>query len=138
MATTVLDRVDLADTVFTADALHTVKATATYVHDRGGHFVLPVKENRRALYDVCNALPWAATPIAHTHTDTGHGRITRRTIQVLPAPEELPFPHVDRVYLVERYVTDTAGGSISAVAALGVTSLPTPLAGPADLASYRG
>lgn len=24
----------------------------------------------------------------------GHGRITTRTIQVLPAPEDLPFPHV--------------------------------------------
>jgi predicted transposase YbfD/YdcC len=136
MATTVLDQVDLADTVLTADALHTVKATATYVHGRGGHFVLPVKENRRALFDACNALPWTATPIAHSHTDTGHGRITRRTIQVLPAPENLPFPHVDRVYLVERYVTDTAGGSISAVAALGVTSLAAPMARPADLAGY--
>jgi hypothetical protein len=48
-ATQVLDQVDLADTVVTADALHTVKATAAYIHRRGGHFMLPVKQNRCAL-----------------------------------------------------------------------------------------
>jgi predicted transposase YbfD/YdcC len=136
MATEVLDQVELADTVVTADALHTVKATASYIRGRDGHFVLPVKENRRALFDACDALPWAATPVAHTRTETGHGRVTRRTIRVLPAPDDLPFPGVDRVYLVERYVTDTAARSTSAVAALGVTSLPSSLAGPADLAGY--
>ena len=70
----------------TADALHTVKATANHIHAHGGEFVFPVKENRRALFDALDALPWAQVPIAHTATDKGHGRITTRTIQVLPAP----------------------------------------------------
>ncbi|HEV2377795.1 MAG TPA: DUF6578 domain-containing protein, partial [Streptosporangiaceae bacterium] len=30
--------------VVTADALHTVKATADHIHERGGVFVFPVKE----------------------------------------------------------------------------------------------
>ncbi|MGH3327256.1 MAG: hypothetical protein ACRDPT_05570 [Streptomycetales bacterium] len=51
VATSVLAQVDLNDKVVTADALHTVKATATYIHDCGGHFVFPVKENRQALFD---------------------------------------------------------------------------------------
>ena len=55
----------------------------------GGEFVLPVKENRRALFDALDALPWGQVPIARTATDKGHGRITTRTIQVLPAPEDL-------------------------------------------------
>jgi predicted transposase YbfD/YdcC len=135
-ATGVLDQVDLAGAVCTADALHTVKATASYVHSRGGFYLLPVKENRAALFDACDALPWATTPIAHQHTQTGHGRITRRTIRVLPAPDTLPFPHVKQVYLIERYVSDTTGGTPCAAAALGVTNLPDTLAGPADLASY--
>ncbi len=46
------------------------------------------------------------------------GRITIQTIQVLPAPGVLPFPHVSQVFLVVRYVTSLRQ-RISAVAALG-------------------
>ena len=132
----VLDNIEVADAVVTADALHTVKATADYIHHRRGFFLLPVKGNRAALFTACDALPWADTAIAHQHTERGHGRITRRTIRVLPAPDDLPFPHVQQVYLVERYVTDTAGQSPSAVAALGVTNLTADHANPAELAGY--
>jgi predicted transposase YbfD/YdcC len=91
MATVVLGQIDLHGTVVTADALHTVKATAEFIHQGGGEFVLPVKENRKALSGALDALPWHQVPIARTATDRGHGRITTRTIQVLPAPEDLPF-----------------------------------------------
>ena len=113
MAAVVLGQIDLNGKIVTADALHTVKATANYIHDHGGEFVLPVKENRRALFDALDALPWGQVPIACTATDKGHGRITTRTIQVLPAPEDLPFPHVSQVFLIERYVTDLHGQPIS-------------------------
>ena len=136
MATVVLDQIDLEGKIVTADALHTVKATANHIHKRGGEFVLPVKENRRALFDALDALPWDQVPVAHTATDKGHGRITTRTIQVLPAPDDLPFPHVSQVFLIERYVTDLHGRPISAVAALGVASPEPELANAADLAGY--
>ena len=125
MAAVVLGQIDLDGKIVTADALHTVKATANHIHEHGGEFVLPVKENRRALFDALDALPWGQVPIAHTATDRGHGRITTRTIQVLPAPDDLPFPHVSQVFLIERYVTGLHGQPISAVAALGVAS-PKP------------
>ena len=136
MATVVLGQIDLKNKIVTADALHTVKATARHIHEHGGEFVLPVKENRRALFDALDALPWGQVPIARTATDKGHGRITTRTIQVLPAPEDLPFPHVSQVFLIERYVTDLHGQPISAVAALGVASPAPEQASPADLAGY--
>jgi len=136
MATVVLGQVDLEGKVVTADALHTVKATANHIHEHGGEFVLPVKENRRALFDVLDALPWDQVPVAHTATDKGHGRITTRTIQVLPAPEDLPFPHVSQVFLIERYVTGLRGQPISAVAALGVASPKPEQADAAGLAGY--
>ena len=72
---------------------------------------------------------------SHRHRK-GHGRITTRTIQVLPAPEDLPFPHVSQVFLIERYVTGLDGKPISAVAALGVASPEPGQADPADLAGY--
>jgi len=136
MAAVVLGQIDLNNKVVTADALHTVKATANHIHQHGGEFVLPVKENRRALFDALDTLPWGQAPIAHTATDKGHGRITTRTIQVLPAPSDLPFPHVNQVFLIERYVTGLHGQPISAVAALGVASPKPEHADPADLARY--
>ena len=136
MAAVVLGQIDLNGKVVTADALHTVKATADHIHEHGGEFVLPVKENRRTLFDALDKLPWGRAPIAHTATDKGHGRITTRTIQVLPAPENLPFPHVNQVFLIERYVTDLHGQPVSAVAALGVASPEPERATAADLARY--
>ena len=91
-ARAVLETLDLRDVTVTADALHTVKATADLIHQQGGHVVLPVKENRAARFDALDALPWADTAIGHESTETGHGRSTRRTIRVLSAPSGLPFP----------------------------------------------
>jgi predicted transposase YbfD/YdcC len=136
VAKVVLGRLDLHGKVVTADALHTVKATARLIHEGGGEFVFPVKENRRSLFDAIDALPWKDVPVAHAATDRGHGRITTRTIQVLPAPEGLPFPHVSQVFLIERHVTDLHGKPVSAVAALGVASPAPGQAGPASLARY--
>lgn len=128
--------IDLTTTVITADALHSQRSHAQYLYEHGAEFVLTVKQNQPTLYAALDALPWAATPIAARHIDTGHGRVTTRTIQTLPAPADLPFPHVNQVWLIERYVTDTAGTSRSAVAALGVTSLTTTRATPENIATY--
>jgi predicted transposase YbfD/YdcC len=131
-----LGGLDLHGVTVTADALHTVKATAELICQRGGQFVFAVKENRRALFDALDALPWKDVPIAYRSVDKGHGRITRRTIQVRPAPDDLPFPHVSQVWLIERYVTDTGGRHLSAVAQLGVASHTPEQARPADLAGH--
>jgi predicted transposase YbfD/YdcC len=132
-----LKDLDLTGTAMTADALHTVKATAKVIRERGGHFVLPVKENRSALFGTLNALPWRTVPIAHASTETAHGRITTRTIQVLPAPDDLPFPHVSQVWLIERYVRASDGTLLSAIAQLGIASPGEHLATPADLARFN-
>src|SRR4029453_18127760 len=94
----------------------------------------PSSTTSPGLFAALDALPWTDTPVAHRQTDRGHGRITTRTIQTLPAPPDLPFPHVDQVWLIERYVTNLAGKPTSAIAALGVTNLHTSQAAPADIA----
>ena len=127
--------VDLTRAVITADALHTQRAHAHYLHQRGAGFVLTVKQNQPALFAALDALPWAQVPLAARNIDTGHGRVTTRTIQVLPAPADLPFPHVNQVWLVERYTCDPTGAPLSAVAALGVTNLSTDRATPDRLAT---
>jgi predicted transposase YbfD/YdcC len=126
--------VDPSELIITADALHTQRDHATHLRSRGAHFVFTAKHNQPGLFAALDALPWAEAPIAARHLDTGHGRRTTRTIQVLPAPEDLPFPHVNQVWLIERYVCDPNGEPLSAIAALGVTSLPDDHAGPGDIA----
>lgn len=124
-----------AQVVFTADALHTQRAHATYLRqDKGWHFILPVAENQPTLFAQLDALDWENTPIAHTMAARGHGRIDKRTIQVLPAPEDLAFPHVRQVALIERSRHDLRGNHISAAAVLCVTSLPADQATPAQVA----
>jgi predicted transposase YbfD/YdcC len=130
-----LDGLDLDRAVVTADALHCQRATADYVHGRGADFALPVKDNQPGLFDALDALPWRDIPVTHAATDRGHGRITTRTIQVLDAPPDLPFPHVSQAYLIERHVTALDGAPISDVAALGITSLDTTCASPETIAS---
>jgi predicted transposase YbfD/YdcC len=129
-----LDGLDLDQAVITADALHCQRATAEYLHGRGAHFVLPVKDNQPGLFDYLDALPWRDIPVAHAATDRGHGRVTTRTIQVMDAPPDLPFPHVRQAYLIERHVTALDGTPLSDIAALGVTSLQATRASPGDLA----
>jgi hypothetical protein len=45
------------------------------------------------------------------------------------------FPHVNQVWLIERYTSNPAGKRSSAVAALGVTNLNIDRAAPAELAT---
>jgi len=122
--------------VVTADALHTQRAHARHlVEERGADYVLTVKENQPTLFAQIDALPWTGVP-AHTTENIGHGRVERRTIRVLPAPEGIAFPHAAQVFLIERYVTDTASGQRSSVAVLGVTSPATTRAGAAQIALH--
>jgi len=133
-----LQGLDLTGVLVSADALHTQRAHAAYLNSRGAQFVLTVKQNQPTLFAALDALPWADTPIAHRDVDTGHGRVTTRTIQTLPAPTDLPFPHVNQVWLIERYVTDPTGAQRSAVAALGLTSLTDTRATPEQIAGLVG
>jgi predicted transposase YbfD/YdcC len=121
--------------VVTADALHSQRGHAEYLHSVGAEFVLTAEQNLPGLYAALDAQPWATTPIANRHIDTGHGRVTTRTIQVLPAPADLPFLHVNQVWAIERHVHDPTGAPLSAVAALGVSSLTATRENPTDIAT---
>ena len=116
----------------------------------GAHYVMTVKANTPTLFTALDALDWAAVPVGHQATETGHGRTERRTIRVIDAPDHTRslFPHVAQVFLVERYVTRkvrkrrknsrryTTTLVKTAVAALCLTSLSAREAAPEHLAGY--
>jgi predicted transposase YbfD/YdcC len=127
--------VDLDRVVVTAGARHCQRAAADYRHGRGAGFILPAKDNQPRLSGALDALPWRDVPVARAAAGRGHGRIETRTIQLMDAPGDLPFPHVSQVYMIERHVTGLDGKPLSDVAALGVTSLTATRAGPETIAS---
>ncbi|MGH3755690.1 MAG: ISAs1 family transposase [Pseudonocardiaceae bacterium] len=143
--------VPLSGHVITVDAGHTVRAHARFLcEELGAHYVMTVKANTPTLFAALDALDWAAVPIGHHATETGHGRTERRTIRVLDAPDHITsmFPHVAQVFLIERYVTRkvrkrtknsrryTTTLVKTAVAALCITSLSAREAAPEHLAGY--
>ena len=131
-----LDTVDLAGVMVTADAMHTQRTHASYlVEERGADYVLIVKANQPNLFAQLDSLDWSTTPL-HTTENTGHGRAERRTIRVRPAPEDIDFPHAAQVFLIERYVTDTKTGKNSAIAVLGITSRDATRANAPQIATY--
>ena len=131
-----LENLDLAAVLVTADAMHTQRAHARFlVEEKNADYLLVVKDNQPTLFSELNALPWAEVPLAHIECDRGHGRTERRTIQVLPAPDTITFPHAAQAFLVERYVTDLHDNPTSAVAVLGLTSRPAERANPKQIAT---
>ena len=136
----VLDQIDLTNTVVTADALHTTRDQARYLVERGGHYVFTVKTNQHRLYGLLDSLPWHEIP-THTREDSDHGRTERRTIQLAPLGDYLGYPAIDfpyatHAFLIERYTTHHTSDKHSSYAALGITSLPTDLTHPAQVATY--
>lgn len=125
---------DLAGHVVVADALHTQREHARYLHGRQAFYLFPVAENQPKLFAAIDALPWESTPVGYAEEGKAHGRHERRVTKVLPAPPGLPFPHAKQVILTERITTGRGDDKTHAVAALAVTAVPARLAGPADLA----
>jgi predicted transposase YbfD/YdcC len=131
-----LDTIDITGMAITADAMHTQRAHATYLHKRGAFYVFYAMGNQPTLFETLNALDWKAVPIGHADEKIAHGRRELRTIQVRPAPKGLRFPHAAQVFLIERKVSHPKTGKrLSSVAVLGITSLTADHATPVELAA---
>ena len=102
MFSTLLDRLDIADAVITADALHAQREHATYLAGRGAHYLLIVKRNQPSLHAQLAALPWREVPVAYTKTERGHGRTERRTLKVTSVAAGLAFPHAAQAIRITR------------------------------------
>jgi predicted transposase YbfD/YdcC len=128
-----LEDIELAGVVVTADALHTTRDHARYVTNRGGDYVSTVKKNQHRLHGRLIALPWSHAE-DHTTTSTGHGRLEQRTLQVLPTPEDLDFPNAAQAFRITRERTDRTTGDYDTHTWVGVTSLTRDHATPAQIA----
>jgi predicted transposase YbfD/YdcC len=131
-----LEHLDLAGQVVTADALHTQREQAEWlVTAKHAAYLLVVKANQPTLNRQLRCLPWPEVPVAdHTH-DRGHGRVELRRLQVTTVAG-LDFPHATQAIRLTRRVRPLAGRRWRTVTVYAVTSLTAAQAHPARLADW--
>jgi predicted transposase YbfD/YdcC len=131
-----LERLDLTDTVVTADALHTQREHAEWLVTRKhADWLLVVKHNQPALHQQLTALPWRDVPVADTVRDRGHGRVETRRLQVTTVAG-LDFPHATQALRSTRRVRPLGSRRWRTVTVYAITSLTAAQASPARLADW--
>jgi predicted transposase YbfD/YdcC len=129
---------DLHEAVITADALHCQREHATWLRERGGHYLFTVKANQPRLRRAVAALPWGQVP-GFRRRQVGHGRTESRSIKVLDLdghPMQALFPHVQRAIKVVRRRRCRRTGKQSVETVYAVTSLDYRHADPGLLAVW--
>jgi predicted transposase YbfD/YdcC len=119
-----LDRIDLTDVLLTADALHTQRGHADYLHTRGAHYVLIAKANQPRLHTQLAGLPWAQVPVADQRHDRGHGRIEIRRIKITAVGAGIGFPHARLAVQIQRRRRRIGSRTWSSETVYAITSLP--------------
>ncbi len=97
-----LDTLDLAQVVITADALHTQRAHVDYLAERGAHWVLTVKSNQPNLRTQLVGMPWREVGVAHRSAECGQGRREIRTLNVITIAAGIVFPHAAQAIQLRR------------------------------------
>ena len=130
-----LDRIDIAGAIITADALHAQRAHADYLLDqRRAHYVLTVKRNQPHLHAQLSALPWRQVPVAHEARERGHGRAEWRTVKLTAVVAGLGFPHAAQAIQIIRRRRPLGDKKWSTETVYAITSLTATQASPTELA----
>lgn len=120
---TVLDRIDLEGVVVTADALHTQRAHARYLHRHRARYVFIVKGNQPTLHHQLREIPWAQIPVLDRQHDKGHGRRETRTLQAAGVRPRIGFPHARLAIRLTRTRRQTRTHKNTTETVYAVTSL---------------
>jgi predicted transposase YbfD/YdcC len=131
-----LEGLDLAGRVVTADALHTQREHADWlVTHKHAAYLLIVKANQPALHHQLATLPWRDIPTADHTRDRGHHRVETRRLQVTTVAG-LDFPHATQAIRITRRARPLHSRRWRTVTVHAVTSLTAAQAHPARLADY--
>jgi predicted transposase YbfD/YdcC len=132
-----LDDLDLAGCVITADALHTQRDHAEFlITNKHAHYILVVKKNQPSLYAQVKNLPWRNIPAGDRQHDRGHGREEHRTLKATAVAAGLAFPHAAQAIRVTRRIRPLSGQKWRTVTVYAITSLTASQATPAQLAGW--
>jgi predicted transposase YbfD/YdcC len=141
---TLLHQLVLEGRVMTMDALLTQRHVAQTIVDKGGDYVMMVKENQPQLHAdialVFTRPPWGDVQETASTVEIGHGRIEQRTLTASTALAGLsPWPGLAQVFQLERQVIKKKTGEERYEVVYGVSSLGAERATPSQLlALVRG
>jgi predicted transposase YbfD/YdcC len=135
MFAVLLDRIDIAGAVVTADAMHAQRGHATYLAGRGAHYLFTVKRNQPGLHAQLASLPWRQVPVADDTRERGHGRDERRTLKITGVAAGLAFPHAAQAIQIVRRRRPGGRKKWSRETVYAITSLTAIQASPAELAA---
>jgi DDE_Tnp_1-associated/Transposase DDE domain len=125
-----LDGLDLAGAVVTAEALHTHPDAAEFlVTGKQAHYLFTVKANQPTLLARCQRLPWHHVPVLDTTGDRGHGRIEHRTLKAVTV-HHFGFPHTAQILQVTRKTRALPSRRWRTMTVYAVTSLTHAQAAP--------
>jgi predicted transposase YbfD/YdcC len=131
-----LEGLDLAATVITADALHTQREHADWlVTQKHAAYLLIVKGNQPSLHHQLKILPWRQVPVSDHTRDRGHGRVELRHLQVTSVAG-LDFPHATQALRITRRVRSLHSRRWRTVTVYAITNLHAAQASPARLADW--
>lgn len=141
---TLLQGLVLEGRVMTMDALLSQRQVAQTIVDKGGDYVMIVKENQPQLHaDIALVFaqpPWGDLQETASTVDMGHGRIEQRTLTASSALAGISsWPGLAQVFQLERQVTRKKTGEERDEVVYGVSSLGAERATPSQLlALVRG
>ena len=130
---------DIAGCTVTTDALLTQRALASYLLDRGAHYLFTVKANQPNMLDdirltLDEDIARRAPDFIDESPKPEHGRRERRSIWASSALNHyLDFPGVGQVFAVHRDIVEVKSGKRRCETAYGVTSLTPQAASPQRL-----
>jgi predicted transposase YbfD/YdcC len=133
-----LQPLDLAGCVITADAMHTQRDHAEFlVATKKAHYILVVKKNQPSLYAQLKNLPWRQIPASDRQRDRGHGREEYRTLKAATVAAGLAFPYAAQALRITRRIRPLSGhNKWRTFTTYAITSLTTSQAAPAQLAGW--
>jgi predicted transposase YbfD/YdcC len=131
-----LEGLDLAGRVVTADALHTQREHADWlVTVKHAAYLLIVKGNQPTLRHQLRGLPWREVPVADHTGNRGHARVELRRLQVTTITG-LDFPHATQAIRITRRVRSLHSRRWRTMTVYAVTNLTAAQASPARLADW--
>lgn len=125
-----LESLDIAGALVTADALHTQRDHARFlVEEKNADYLFQVKDNQPKLHQALKAMSHDSYSAESEETSRGHGRIEHRYVRVADVPEGVDFPHAAQVIVVYRERADLADVMMSSETSYYITSVGKDRAG---------